>query len=149
MDIVIKENALADSVPLPVDGLSAATQETIRAYSDGYQCSRDFVTASVFTAVSAAIGERVRTDDGRYRNYLSLFLCLVAPSGSNKTTPMREILRPLIIRNASNYELFKEAMQACFPATDNKRHHPGKQEQGVGGKRKHTDVFRRDCDDAV
>lgn len=111
MDIVIKENALADSVPLPVDGLSAATQETIRAYSDGYQCSRDFVTASVFTAVSAAIGKRVRTDDGRYRNYLSLFLCLVAPSGSNKTTPMREILRPLIIRNASNYELFKEAMR--------------------------------------
>lgn len=111
MKLTINDNALAGTLSLPIDGLSREAQAIIQGYTDGYQCNRDFITASVFTAVSATIGKRICSDDGRYKNYFPLFICLVAPSGSNKTTPMREILRPLINRNASNYVSFQEAMK--------------------------------------
>ena len=111
MKFTIDNDALAGTLSLPIDGLSPEAQTIIQGYANGYQCNRDFITSSVFTAVSTAIGKRVYSDDGRYRNYFPFFICLVAPSGSNKTTPMREVLRPLANRNASNYETFQEAMK--------------------------------------
>ena len=111
MKLTINNNALADTLSLPIDGLSVEAQAIIQGYSDGYQCNRDFITASMFTAVSTAVGKRICSDDGRYKNYFPFYICLVAPSGSNKTTPMREVLRPLTNRNAANYEVFREAMK--------------------------------------
>lgn len=111
MNFTVEDNALSGSLSLPIDGLSPEAQAIVQGYSDGYQCNRDFIITSVFTAVSTAIGKRVCTNDGRYKNYFPLFICLVAPSGSNKTTPMREILRPLTNRNTSNYEAFQESMR--------------------------------------
>ena len=111
MKLTINNNARADTLSLPIDGLSVEAQAIIQGYSDGYQCNRDFITASIFTAVSTAIGKRICSYDGRYKNYFPFFICLVAPSGSNKTTPMREVLRPLTNRNAANYEVFREAMK--------------------------------------
>ena len=111
MRVEIENNALTGSLSLPIDGLSPEAQAIIQGYADGYQCSRDFITATVFTAVSTAVGKRICSDDGRYKNYFPLYTCLVAPSGSNKTTPMREVLRPLINRNTANYEAFRKEMK--------------------------------------
>ena len=111
MKFTIDKDTLAGSLSLPIDGLSPEAQAIIQGYADGYQCNRDFITASIFTAVSTAVGKRICSDDGRYKNYFPFFICLVAPSGSNKTTPMREVLRPLTNRNAANYEAFREAMK--------------------------------------
>lgn len=111
MNFTVENDTLSNGLSLPIDGLSPGAQAIIQGYADGYQCNRDFITASLFTVVSAAVGKRVRSDDGRYRNYFPLFVCLVAPSGSNKTTPMREMLRPLSNRNASNYKIFQEEMK--------------------------------------
>ena len=107
---VVTPDALS-GLSLPIDELAPDVQNVVEAYSDGYQCNRDFVTAAVFTAVTAAVGKKIRTYDGRYENQLSLYVCLVAPSGSNKTTPVREILRPLRDRDAENYRKFKSAME--------------------------------------
>lgn len=111
MNFTVENDTLSNDLLLPIDGLSPGAQAIIQGYTDGYQCNRDFITASLFTVVSAAVGKRVCSDDGRYRNYFPLFVCLVAPSGSNKTTPMREMLRPLSNRNASNYKIFQEEMK--------------------------------------
>jgi len=111
MNFTVENDTLSNGLSLPIDGLSPGAQAIIQGYADGYQCNRDFITASLFTVVSAAVGKRVCSDDGRYRNYFPLFVCLVAPSGSNKTTPMREMLRPLSNRNASNYKIFQEEMK--------------------------------------
>lgn len=111
MKFTVDNDTLAGSLSLPIDGLSPEAQAIIQNYADGYQCNRDFITASIFTAVSTAIGKRICSYDGRYKNYFPFFICLVAPSGSNKTTPMREVLRPLTNRNAANYEVFREAMK--------------------------------------
>ncbi len=102
---------LSSNLVLPIDGLSENAQSIIEEFSGNYQCNRDFIVSSVFVAVSTAIGKKVHTYDGRYKNYLPLFMCLVAPSGSNKTTPMREVLRPLSERNAENYIAFRERMK--------------------------------------
>ena len=111
MKFTVDNDTLAGSLHLPIDRLSSEAQAIIQNYADGYQCNRDFITASIFTAVSTAVGKRICSDDGRYKNYFPFFICLVAPSGSNKTTPMREVLRPLTNRNAANYEAFREAMK--------------------------------------
>ena len=111
MKFTVDNDTLAGSLSLPIDGLSPEAQAIIQGYADGYQCNRDFITASIFTAVSTVVGKRICSDDGRYKNYFPFFICLVAPSGSNKTTPMREVLRPLTNRNAANYEAFREAMK--------------------------------------
>lgn len=111
MRFTVDNDTLAGSPSLPIDGLCPQIQEFIQNYADGYQCNRDFITASVFTAVSTAVGKRICSDDGRYKNYFPFYICLVAPSGSNKTTPMREALRPLTNRNAANYEVFREAVK--------------------------------------
>ena len=96
MNIEINNSGINDDFSLPIDGLSPCIQEIIQAYADGYQCERDFVVASVFAAVSTAIRKKVHTDDGRYKNYMPFYICLVADSGVGKTTPMREILKPII-----------------------------------------------------
>lgn len=111
MKFTVDNDTLAGSLSLPIDVLSPEAQAIIQSYADGYQCNRDFITASMFTAVSTAVGKRICSDDGRYKNYFPFYICLVAPSGSNKTTPMREVLRPLTNRNAANYEAFREAMK--------------------------------------
>lgn len=111
MKFTVDNDTLAGSLSLPIDGLSPEAQAIIQNYADGYQCNRDFITASIFAAVSTAVGKRICSDDGRYKNYFPFYICLVAPSGSNKTTPMREVLRPLTNRNAADYEVFKEAMK--------------------------------------
>lgn len=111
MKFTVDNDTLAGSLSLPIDGLSPEAQAIIQGYADGYQCNRDFITASIFTAVSTVVGKRICSDDGWYKNYFPFFICLVAPSGSNKTTPMREVLRPLTNRNAANYEAFREAMK--------------------------------------
>ena len=111
MKFVTDSAALSDRLVLPIDGLSEETQAIIEGYAKGYQCNRDIITAAVFMAASTAIGKRACTDDGRYKNYFPFFICVVAPSGSNKSTPMREVLRPLSERNAANYEAFREEMK--------------------------------------
>lgn len=111
MNIEINNSGINDNFSLPIDGLSSCIQEIIQAYADGYQCERDFVVTSVFAAVSTAIRKKVHTDDGRYKNYMPFYICLVADSGVGKTTPMREILKPIIERDVSYRKAYQESMR--------------------------------------
>ena len=56
MKLTIDDNVLDGTLSLPIDGLSPGAQAIIQGYADGYQCNRDFITASLFTVVSAAVG---------------------------------------------------------------------------------------------
>lgn len=111
-NLTISADGLAgDKLTLPVDLLAEEIQVTIKAYAGGYQCNRDFITAAVFAATSTAVGRKVCTWDNRHENFLPLWLCLVAPSGSNKSAPVRAVLRPLNNRNAANYDRYIEEMK--------------------------------------
>lgn len=114
----IDENALGNNLQLPVDGLSDAAREILDAVTQAYQCSRDIVLSAMYAAVGAAVGKKMRIYDGKYYNYPCLWIAVVAPSGSNKSTPIRQILRPLIDRDAANYKLYKDELKAYRKAQD-------------------------------
>ena len=109
---------------LPIDGLSAQAQGIIDAIVGTFQCSRDMVVAGMFTVVGTAIGKRLVVDDGKYQNYPCLWVCNIAPSGSNKSTPMRFLLQPLKDRDAYNYGIYREEIKLYKAAGDTKAEKP-------------------------
>lgn len=109
---------------LPIDGLSTQAQGIINAVAGTFQCSRDMVVAGMFTVVGTAVGKRLVIDDGKYWNYPCLWICNIAPSGSNKSTPMRFLLQPLKDRDAYNYGIYREELKLYKAAGDNKAEKP-------------------------
>lgn len=109
---------------LPIDGLSTQAQGIIDAIVGTFQCSRDMVVAGMFTVVGTAIGKRLVIDDGKYQNYPCLWVCNVAPSGSNKSQPMRFLLQPLKDRDAYNYGIYREELKLYKAAGDTKAEKP-------------------------
>ena len=109
---------------LPIDGLSTQAQGIINAVAGTFQCSSDMVVAGMFTVVGTAVGKRLVIDDGKYQNYPCLWICNIAPSGSNKSTPMRFLLQPLKDRDAYNYGIYREELKLYKAAGDNKADKP-------------------------
>ncbi|MCQ2288653.1 MAG: DUF3987 domain-containing protein [Muribaculaceae bacterium] len=81
---------------LPIDGLPESMQNIIKSYEGLYRCPREFLVASLFSVVSTIVGNRVHVTDGIYTNSLSLWWVNIAPSGSNKTMPVKSMIKPLV-----------------------------------------------------
>ena len=107
-----------------MDALSEQVQEYIQAVVSVYQCPQDMVIASAFAVAGAAVGTRLTIDDGKYRNYPCLWVCIVAPSGTNKSTPMRLLLQPLKDVDARAYEEFRKDLKLWKAAGDDKADKP-------------------------
>jgi hypothetical protein len=105
-DIHITPDALETPL-IPIDGLSAQTQDLINEITDCYQCSRDIVVSSLFAAVGAAIGKKISIKDGKFTNFMVLWICIIARSGSNKTEPCKCILNPLMLADRKAYKNYK------------------------------------------
>ena len=88
------------------------------------QCPVDIALSAMFATVGVAMGKRVIIDDGKYRNYPCLWVCVVAPSGSNKSTPIRFFLQPLKDRDSYNYGVYREELRAYRQAGDDKGDKP-------------------------
>ena len=84
----------------------------------------DIALSAMFATVGVAMGKRVIIDDGKYRNYPCLWVCVVAPSGSNKSTPIRFFLQPLKDRDSYNYGVYREELRAYRQAGDDKGDKP-------------------------
>ena len=95
IEIKIKDMIDDAGAILPVDGLSPNATEMLRKVASSLQCPVDIALSAMFATVGVAMGKRVIIDDGKYRNYPCLWVCVVAPSGSNKSTPIRFFLRSL------------------------------------------------------
>ena len=109
---------------LPVDGLSPNATEMLRKVASSLQCPVDIALSAMFATVGVAMGKRVIIDDGKYRNYPCLWVCVVAPSGSNKSTPIRFFLQPLKDRDSYNYGVYREELRAYRQAGDDKGDKP-------------------------
>ena len=79
--------------PLSMYGSVAAgiAEEIATAYG----VSPDMIIAAIFAAVGAAAGNKFKVFHGGFTNALSMWWCLVAPSGYGKTEPLKPILQPL------------------------------------------------------
>lgn len=96
--IIIKKTgpvSLNSGPELPIDGLPASIQRYINAVCDIYHCPREFVTSTVLSTASTAVGKKIKINEGKYKNSLVLWFVLVARSGSNKSYPMKLVTRPL------------------------------------------------------
>ena len=118
----INPEQLNDS--LPMGALSSQYQAIVNAVVNTFQCSCDMVIAGMFATVGTAIGKRFVIDDGKYQNYPCLWVCNVAPSGSNKSQPMRFLLKPLKDRDASNYKEYLKELGDWRTAGDDKTEKP-------------------------
>lgn len=109
---------------LPVDGLSPNAAGILRKVASSLQCPVDIALSAMFATVGVAMGKRVIIDDGKYQNYPCLWVCVVAPSGSNKSTPIRFFLQPLKDRDTYNYGVYREELRAYRQVGDDKGDKP-------------------------
>lgn len=104
--------SLHEEVELPIDGLPEVVQQYINEIVRVYHCPIEFPSVAVIAAFATAIGKRVKVTDGKYTNPLMLWFINVAPSGSNKTQPVKEVLKPLREINRENYKAFDAEYKA-------------------------------------
>lgn len=124
IEIKIKDMIDDAGAILPVDGLSPNATEMLRKVASSLQCPVDIALSAMFATVGVAMGKRVIIDDGKYRNYPCFWVCVVAPSGSNKSTPIRFFLQPLKDRDSYNYGVYREELRAYRQAGDDKGDKP-------------------------
>ena len=74
---------------LPFESLKVEIQGIIKNFADVYQCDADIIVSTIYAIVSIAVNKSIKLFDGKYTNYPSMWICHVAPSGSN-------LLRPFI-----------------------------------------------------
>lgn len=103
-----KESTLSNNVEFPTKGC----QEDILFYSKEvvrcYQCPLEFVLVPIINVFSAIAGNAVILKDGKFENAPLHNIIVVAPSGSNKSQPMKYALKPLLDLNYSLYEDWKK-----------------------------------------
>lgn len=124
MNINVNNETLSSVPVLPIDGLSVNAQEIVKEISEVYQCSRDIVLAAMFSSVGVAVGKKVIVSDNKYFNYPCLWVCAVAPSGSNKSTPVRFLLQPLKDRDAIGYKVYREELGIFKESKDEHKEKP-------------------------
>ncbi len=115
---------LHEDVELPIDGLPLFVQEYINEIVRVYHCPREFPTVAVFSVIASAIGKRVKVTDHKYTNPLMLWFVNVAISGSNKTQPVKEVLRPLREINRENYEAYEREYELWKADKDRDENNP-------------------------
>lgn len=93
-------------VELPLAGLPSLVRKYIDTCTEVFHCPREFVMASVFTTAATAVGKKLRLHIKDYTNFPVLWMLLIAPSGSNKSYPMKMITSPLRSIDKELYEQY-------------------------------------------
>lgn len=75
--------------------LRLEVQRVIEQYAKVFQCPKDFITSAVYCIVATLCGKHVTIHDGKYRNHPNLWISHIAPSGSNKSSPIKALLEPM------------------------------------------------------
>lgn len=99
-----------DSPPkeLPLYALRLEVQRIIEHYAEVYQCPKDIITTAMYCIVGTLCGKHVTLDDGKYRNHPNMWICHIAPSGSNKSSPVRALMEPMNREESKRYKEYRE-----------------------------------------
>ena len=92
---------------LPIECLQVEIQRIIRNFAEVYQCDTDIIVSTIYTITSIAVNKSIKLFDGKYTNYPSMWICHVAPSGSNKSAPVKMLFKPI-------NEVNEEAVMAYY-----------------------------------
>ncbi len=96
---------------LPIWGLSTDLQRVIADVTNGYQCSRDFVVASMFGAAATILGKRVWSVFGNHKNYATLWIAIVGDTASGKTEPLSFGFNPIMIMEREAFKRYRHELQ--------------------------------------
>ena len=105
---------------LPINMLRLEVQRVIESYAEAFSCSRDFITSAVFGIVGTLCGKHVTISNGCYRNHPNMWICNVAPSGSNKSSPIKTLMQPLNQEESRRYRDFREKFKEFKRKRDEK-----------------------------
>lgn len=107
IEVNIPKNTKLDSTLfLPTWGVPHL-EKGIYHVSNVYGCSPDFVVASQMTAISAAIGKNIKSDDGKFKNYPMTWNMIVGQQGTCKSEPLTLAMQPLFDINNEMYQEYK------------------------------------------
>ena len=96
---------------MPIDGLPAYVRQIIKEYAAALVAPVDFVAAAVLVAAATAAGKNCKVKTGIYTNHPSGWYALVAPSGFNKSEPVKQVLLPFTELDRGNYLRYREQLK--------------------------------------
>ena len=99
------ESTLSNTVDFPTKGCQIDILYHAMEISQSYQCPLEFVLMPIINVFSSIAGNSVILNDGKFKNTPAHNIVVVAPSGSNKSQPMKYALKPL---QALNYDLYQD-----------------------------------------
>lgn len=108
-------------VPFPVDVFPDPIYRYIKDKAESPSVNEEILASSVLFSISSVIGNTIRYTDGQMKMPLSLWMCIVGPTSSSKTTSYSPAISPLEqIDNKYAHEYIKaykryEAYQALDP----------------------------------
>lgn len=70
-------------------------QRMIESYATAFQCPNEFLIGPAYSAIGTVVGNKLKLFDGKFTNPPMTWMSIVAPSGSNKSEPLRAIFKPL------------------------------------------------------
>ena len=110
-----------DMLSLPIWGLPENLQDVIREVAAGYQCHRDYCTASLFAATSAALCKRLSATFNNYSNYGSMFMAIVGGTSSGKTEPIKWFFRPITDKERTAYDHYRQELKEWLSRDEKER----------------------------
>lgn len=104
----IDSNILTENIKrLPIDGLPYGVQEIINTYAKALNVPTEFVTGAAMSATAQAAGSRFYWSNGLYTNFPQFYTALLGDSTANKTTSIREMLKPIRLEDSRIFEQWK------------------------------------------
>ena len=95
--------------PFPVGVLPVSLRQIIYEYTRVTGTPTDFLAGAMLTVAGVAIGNSVRGKAGSYDVIAVLYMCGVASSGTGKTHPQTEALKPLKNIDDVSWKDYKQA----------------------------------------
>lgn len=118
------ETPTDDVRELPTWALPTELQNVVDEVSNGYQCSRDFVVASMMVATSTMLGKRVTSKFGNHTNYPSLWVAIVGGTASGKTAPLSFFFKPIELMEREAFKIYQQDLQRWNDTEGNKGSKP-------------------------
>lgn len=112
VDVNIPTNTmLSGKLLFPTDGAHPDILYLAKEVANTYQCPIEFVLVPMINALSVIPGNRIKLFDGKYTNTPMHWIGIIAPSGSNKSQPMRYAMQSLRDIEKANYAKWQSELK--------------------------------------
>ena len=105
------DDTTAEIMELPIWGLPPELQSVVIEVANGFQCSRDYVVASMMVASSTMLGKRVSCKFNNYTNYPSLWVAIIGRTASGKTAPLSWFFKPIEQMEDEAFKVYRREFQ--------------------------------------